>query len=122
MLRAAWRDHAPCVRVVGGDLNLVGSREPLGILASRLDGDGGALEIADAPVLGDAAAYTWTQAWSRFSPGRLDWLLHGRDVRTVRAFVLDAHRLDDATLAAAGVERGDTSVSDHLPLVLDLAR
>ena len=122
VLRAAWRDHAPCVRVVGGDLNLVGSREPLGILALRLDGGGGALEIADAPVLGDAAVYTWTQAWSRFSPGRLDWLLHGHDVRTVRAFVLDAHRLDDATLAAAGVERGDASVSDHLPLVLDLAR
>lgn len=122
VLSVAWREHAPCVRVVGGDLNLVGSREPLAILAARLDGDDGALEIADTPVLGDAVVYTWSQAWSRFSPGRLDWLLHGRDARTVRAFVLDAHRLDDATLAAAGVERGDTSVSDHLPLVLDLAR
>jgi endonuclease/exonuclease/phosphatase family metal-dependent hydrolase len=122
VLRSAWREHAPCVRVVGGDLNLVGSRAPLEILASGLDGDGGALDVVPTPVLGDDAVYTWSQAWSRFSPGRLDWLLHGRDVRTVRAFVLDAHRLDDATLAAAGIERGDTSVSDHLPLTLDLAR
>ena len=120
VLRAAWEAHAPCVRVVGGDLNLVGSRDPLDILAAGLDPDGGALAVADAPVLGDAAVYTWSQPWSRFSPGRLDWLLHGRDVHARRAFVLDARRLDAATLAAAGIERPDTAASDHLPLVLDL--
>jgi len=121
VLRAAWGAHASCVRVVGGDLNLVGSRDPLDILATGLDPGGGALAVADAPVLGDAAVYTWSQPWSRFSPGRLDWLLHGRDVRAARAFVLDARRLDAATLAAAGIERSDTAASDHLPLVLDVA-
>lgn len=120
ILHAAWGAHAPCVRVVGGDLNLVGSRDPLDILAASLDPDGGALAVADPTVLGDATVYTWSQPWSRFSPGRLDWLLHGRDVRALRAFVLDARRLDPATLAAAGVERSDTAASDHLPLVLDV--
>ena len=122
VLRDAWSAHAPCVRVVGGDLNLVGSRDPLDVLAAGRDPDGGALAVGETPVLGDAAVYTWSQAWSRFSPGRLDWLLHGRDVRALRAFVLDARRLGAATLAAAGVERSDGGASDHLPLVLDLGR
>jgi hypothetical protein len=36
------------------------------------------------------------------------------------AFVLDAAVLGDAALAAAGIERGDTGVSDHLPVVVDV--
>jgi len=72
-------------------------------------------------VLGDRAAYTWIQPWSRFSPGRLDWLLYdGSQATAARAFALDVPRLDDAARTAAGLERDDGAASDHLPLVLDL--
>lgn len=113
--------RAPCVRVAGGDLNLVGSRTPLDVLAQGLGDAAGPLAIVESPVLGDHALYTWSESWSRFSPGRLDYLLHGSGVRVARSFALDTRRLDDAALAAAGLERKDSSASDHLPLALDLA-
>jgi len=120
-LRVAFAGSMPCVRVVGGDLNLVGSDVPLELLRIGLDAGGGALAIADTPVLGDRATYTWLQPWSRFAPGRLDWVLHGTET-TSRAFALDPRRLDDETLARAGLERDDGAASDHLPLVVDLRR
>jgi endonuclease/exonuclease/phosphatase family metal-dependent hydrolase len=120
-LRAALGARGPCVRVIGGDLNLVGSSRPLELLAAALDEGGGGLVAAVSPVLGDAALYTWVQPWSRFSPGRLDYLLHGpAAARLLRSFALDTRRLDAAVLAAHGLERFDSAASDHLPVVLDL--
>ena len=121
-LRVALLEAAPCVRVVGGDLNLVGSRLPLEILAAGLDAGGAPLAIAESPVLAERALYTWFQPWSRFSPGRLDYLLYGAaTARATRSFVLDTRRLEAPALAASGLEGNDAAASDHLPLVLDLA-
>lgn len=121
VLRAALAARAPCVRVVGGDLNLVGSAGPLELLAAGLDAGGAALVAAESPVLGDAALYTWFQPWSRFSPGRLDYLLYdGAGAAVRRSFTVDTRRLDQSALAAHGLERGDSAASDHLPVVLDL--
>lgn len=123
VLAAALGEAGDCVRVVGGDLNLVGSDVPLANLRAGLGSDGRALAVAETTVLGDGAVYTWSQRWSRFSPGRLDYLLYdAATVTAVRAFVLDARRLDQPTLAAAALTRADAAASDHLPLVLDLRR
>lgn len=116
-LMPAWTT----VRVLAGDLNLVGTEEPLNIIRQGLDGDGSEMAVAFPIVLGDAAIYTWSDAGSNFSPGRLDFGLYG-DANTdiINAFVLDPARLSDATLAEHGLERGDGQASDHRPVVMDL--
>lgn len=107
--------------VLSGDMNLVGTFDPLAKLGSGLDSDGSDLAAADAMTLGANAGYTWSDAESPFSPGRLDYLLHP-DARTevAAAFVLDASTLSPDALARAGLEPSDARASDHLPLVVDL--
>jgi endonuclease/exonuclease/phosphatase family metal-dependent hydrolase len=120
-LSAALAQAPPCMRVVGGDLNLVGSRRPLELLAAGLDADRAPLAIVESPVLGDDALYTWTDAASRFSPGRLDYLLYGTTTaHAVRSFAFDTRRLTLDVLDAHGLQRDDSASSDHLPLVLDV--
>ena len=112
-------EHAPVARVLGGDLNLVGSRRPLEVLRKGLGSAGEDLNIAAMPVSGDRAWYTWRRDRSRFAAGRLDYILFsGGD--GVASFALDAQLIPAISLASLGIEAGDTSVSDHLPLVLDL--
>jgi len=106
-------------RVIGGDLNLVGTRGPLDILAGGLSGSGRDLEPADTMILGQDVLYTWRNDRSSFAPGRLDWVLTG-DARVVQSFAFDTRRMDPATLEAAGLEPGDSDASDHLPVVVDL--
>ncbi len=120
-LPAMFPDATPDTVVVAGDLNLVGSRPAVDILAQSLDVDGSSLAIAEPRVLGDGSVYTWSDDDSSFTPGRLDWVLVGDlNARILEAFVLDARRLSDAALAEAGIERTDTSASDHLPVVVDI--
>ncbi|GJM19986.1 MAG: endonuclease [Phycisphaeraceae bacterium] len=120
-LPAMFPEATPDTVIVGGDMNLVGSRPTIDLLARGIDVDGSDAALAEARVLGDGSAYTWTDAKSSFTPGRLDWVVVG-DARAAieRAFVVDAARLGDAALEAAGIERGDTNVSDHLPVVVDV--
>jgi endonuclease/exonuclease/phosphatase family metal-dependent hydrolase len=114
---------APALRVIGGDMNLVGSRTPIDMLRASLDADGSDMDIAPALVLGDAAYYTWADDANNFSPGRLDWLLIGdAQARVVNAFALDTTRLSDAALSQAGLQRTDSRASDHMPVVVDLIR
>jgi len=109
------------LRVIGGDLNLVGSRRPLEVLADGLDADGSALEAADPQVMGDASPYTWWDASSDFAPGRLDYLLvSDSSGEVVRAFVFDTARLSDRTLARIGLDPTDSRASDHLPVIVDV--
>ncbi|MEM7754257.1 MAG: endonuclease/exonuclease/phosphatase family protein [Planctomycetota bacterium] len=118
---AAITGRWPAVRVIGGDINLVGTRPPLDALADGLDADGTDLTIAEVPVLGDRAFYTWSDPNSAFSPGRLDWILYSDEsVRLDEAFVLDLGRLTRESVAAAGLVPSDTAASDHLPVVVDL--
>ena len=106
-------------RLIGGDLNLVGSRGPMENLAAGLSGSGGDLTPAETPILGYDAAYTWRNDRSSFGPGRLDWFLVG-DARVVGSFAVDTRLIDPATLAALGLEPDDSAISDHLPVVVDL--
>lgn len=115
--------HPDAMVVIGGDYNLVGSRDPLEVMARGLGVDGDDLDPALTPVLGDASVVTWVDEKSRFGPGRLDWLLYDDSRSTlVHAFMLDTRVLTDGSLGAMGLERGDTTVSDHLPMIVDLVR
>ncbi|MBL8763951.1 MAG: endonuclease/exonuclease/phosphatase family protein [Phycisphaerae bacterium] len=120
-VRDALISAQPVARVLGGDLNLVGTRTPLDRLRQGLDADGSDLEVAQPRVLGDAAMYTWGRASERFSAGRLDYVCYSGSTATVaRTFVLDTGSLSDAALLRAGLDRSDSSATDHRAVVLDL--
>ncbi len=113
--------NAPAVRIIAGDLNLVGSRPPIDALRNSLDTDGSDLAVAATPVLNDGSVYTWYDPTSRFGPGRLDYVLysdHAADL--VNAFAIDTQRLEDRCLDASGLRRDDSRATDHLVLVADV--
>ncbi len=125
-IRAAFAsaadERALALRVIGGDMNLVGSRTPLETLTASGDADGTGLLPADPRVLADTTFATWSQADSQFSPGRLDWIVVGDSALTVRrAFVLDTERLTPEALRAMGLHERDSRASDHMPVVVDVA-
>jgi exonuclease III len=122
MMAATAAAYPGAIRLVGGDLNLVGSRPPLDLLRAGLDADGSDLTVASPRVWGDASLTTWRDDATEFPPGRLDYLSYSdANADVVNAFVFDASRLSESVLAGLGLEAGDTSGSDHLPLVIDLA-
>jgi endonuclease/exonuclease/phosphatase family metal-dependent hydrolase len=106
--------------IIGGDLNLVGSRAPLDALMEGLDADGSALAIAEALQIDGRTNATWSDPRQPFVPGRLDWMLCGDSrLACLRTFVLDARDLTTRWLQHHGLHAGDTAASDHLPLVAD---
>lgn len=115
------RADAADIRVLGGDMNLVGSRVPLDVLRLNADADGSDLTPAEPVVIGDDWLYTWRDWSSGFSPGRLDWLVYSdASAQPVRQFVFDPARLSDSALAKMGLSRADAQPSDHLPVVVDI--
>jgi len=107
--------------VIGGDLNLVGSRPPLDAIGDGADLDDSTLAIAEPMLLGDRAMYTWYDAGNTYTPGRLDYLLYSDSAaEAVNSFVLDTSKLGEAALARLGLDATDTAASDHLPVVLDI--
>lgn len=121
VLRSALSEADVPGRVIGGDFNLVGSRPPLEVLSVGLDKDGSELEVVEAYGLADRSQLTWRDPASHFTPGRLDYVLAGEaGVEIVRSFVLDTEHLTDRALARIGLDRADSRVSDHLPVVVDL--
>jgi hypothetical protein len=110
-------DSSPVI--IGGDLNLVGSREPLLALIQGLDVDGSDLTPVNAPRIGERTLVTWRNAEGLFAPGRLDFLLVPDAAATVtNSFVFATEDLDAEILGRLGLERG---LSDHLIVVVDLA-
>lgn len=107
--------------VVGGDLNLVGSRRPLDSLVLGLD-HGRDLVVAEAWRLGDRSHTTWRNpVLGLFAPGRLDLIMYsGRMLEEVLAFNFDLDALGDAERSRHGLRAADGSGSDHLPVVVDL--
>lgn len=107
--------------IVGGDINLVGTRTPLDTLAEGIDTNGRDLRTARAMRLGSPTLNTWREDSSSFGPGRLDWILYDSvALEQVRAFVFDAAELSPAARRAAKLAGDETNASDHLPLVVDL--
>jgi endonuclease/exonuclease/phosphatase family metal-dependent hydrolase len=109
--------------VIGGDLNLVGGRGPLDALVRGNDADGSDLAVASPFQLDGRSNATWSDPRQPFVPGRLDYLLYG-DVALVAtgAFILDGEDVAERWRRASGLEPTDVAqVSDHMPVVLDLA-
>lgn len=108
--------------IVGGDLNLVGSAQPLATLASSRH-SGAHLAAVDARRLGERTLTTWRHGSQPFTPGRLDYVLVPAEGAAIaRAFALTTEDLDADTLGQLGLEVGlSASVSDHLIVVADLA-
>lgn len=123
-LARALADRPDAAVVIGGDLNLVGSRRPLDQLRSGLGAGGGDLNVVRPERLRDRSLATWrsTRAGDPFSPGRLDFVLYrGAVLRVERAFVFDAADLTPAARGELGIRESDTLQSDHLPLVVDFS-
>lgn len=107
--------------VIGGDMNLVGSRPPLEAIGAGVDLDASALAVAEPMLLADRAMYTWYDPGNTYTPGRLDFLLYSDSVaEATSSFVLDTSKLSEAALARLGLDATDTAASDHLPVVLDV--
>ncbi len=101
--------------VLGGDLNLVGSRWPLDVLTEHL-------AVVEALQLDGRSNATWADIRLPFVPGRLDFLLLSeRSLTARRVFILDAGDLEPRWLRTHGLNAGSVSnTSDHMPLVADL--
>jgi len=120
ILRAGQFDLSPSGLLVMGDLNLVGSYEPLKIIQFQNDLNATDLLVVEPLVLGDETTTTWRDAGQPFLPGRLDYALLSDAVLTLsQSFILDTERLSVDELRRLGLERDDSRASDHLPVVVD---
>jgi endonuclease/exonuclease/phosphatase family metal-dependent hydrolase len=129
----------PCVVV--GDLNIVGSFEPVQTLLwgdihdearygpdSPPDWDD--TPLTDAHPLHNVAGpedWTWRDDTSKYQRGRLDFVIYSDSVlEAVNTFALDTSTMSAADLQAGGLEPFDVchdelgQVYDHLPLVTDV--
>jgi hypothetical protein len=116
------RDAGVAGVVLGGNLNLVGTRAPLDVLRRDLDADGSALEPVYALDIAGTSADTWRDPVGRWPPARLDWLLYSDStIEIVDAFVFDTARFTPYWLDYHSVRAADAlAVSRHLPIVADL--
>ena len=120
--------------VVAGDMNLVGGSSQVLTLTDGLvhdeatfgpshaaDWDGTPLGDAWPRVNGLGDAFTWRDARSSYSPGKLDYIVYSDSVlELVRAFSLETTGLTGYDLARYGLRADDTlEASDHLPVVAD---
>ena len=123
-----------------GDLNMVGSLQPLNTLLdgniideatygtdSVPDWDGSHLTDA-RPVHNGSGTdeYTWRNDNSQFAPGVLDFIIYSDSVLDVgNQFVLNTVAMSTAERVATGLQEFDITVDlvgatyDHLPLVVD---
>jgi len=104
--------------VVAGDWNLVGSALPVTVATAE---GGIGLERVMPMHLDGVECYTWRDEKQGFTPGMLDVVARSRDIRVLRSFVLDTADLTEEQLRERGLERGDSSASDHLMVVTDCA-
>jgi endonuclease/exonuclease/phosphatase family metal-dependent hydrolase len=106
---------------ISGDLNLVGSRDPLELLAANLDVDHSSLAVPQTYQLDGLSNATWSDPFQPFIPGRLDYVLHSDStVSVMRGFVLDTADLSEHWRQQHSLQTADTATaSDHLPVVVD---
>lgn len=120
-VRSVHKKHPNAKVVIAGDFNLVGSYRPMDAMTNSLGINGEDLSTINAQQLGDASMITWNDEKSRFSPGRLDWMLIDESMsKAANAFILDTRALSPASLDAMGLQAEDSKASDHLPIVIDL--
>lgn len=114
------RDERLSGLLIAGDLNLVGTTEPLETLVHPAT-DGVPLAVALPLRLDGASAATWENADEPFVPGRLDYVLyHPAFLAVTGGFVFRAADLSRAWRARHGLDADASRVTDHLPVVTDL--
>ncbi len=127
---------------VVGDLNIVGSFQPIDTLTdgdiqdeeqygpdSKPDWDD--TEMLDLGPMHNVVGpddYTWRDDTSEYDPGRLDYIIYSDSVlEPLRAYVLNTTLMSEEALKEAGLKKHDVTVDtegaefDHLPLVVDFA-
>ncbi|MDF1809395.1 MAG: endonuclease/exonuclease/phosphatase family protein [Phycisphaerales bacterium] len=120
-VRSVHTKHPNAKVVIAGDFNLVGSYLPMATMVDSLGVDGRDLTPVPAKLIGDDSMVTWIDEKSRFSPGRLDWMLIDESMSAAQnAFVLDTRAIPEKTLQSLGLHSNDSKASDHLPIVIDL--
>ena len=120
--------------IITGDMNLVGYAEQLNTFitgeilqttqygpAFDPDWDGSDLRDLSPRHPDEPFYFTWYNAYSSYSPGRLDFaFITDFVVELSDGFILFTPWINPDTLAAYNLEPDDaTSVSDHVPLVFD---
>ncbi|TVQ51572.1 MAG: hypothetical protein EA377_12265 [Phycisphaerales bacterium] len=120
-VRQALQGHDFDGVIVGGDLNLVGEREPKLVLSRGIAPDGSNLKTTDAYHLSGRMNATWSERRSQFTPGRLDFLLFSEStLRAARSFVLETEEVPAKWLEKHGMLATDTTTAtDHFPVVAD---
>jgi endonuclease/exonuclease/phosphatase family metal-dependent hydrolase len=107
--------------LVTGDLNLVGSTDPLQILGREMDVAGRWLWTAQPLRLDGTSSATWENPEEPFIPSRLDYVLYSQSMLGwVDGFVFRSGDLSARWLARHGLTAETSSVTDHLPVVTDL--
>ena len=122
--------------VAGGDFNLVGLRQQLDTLVSGdivdngtygpdspPDWDGTSFNLARPRHPDARLVYTWRNDFSSFYPGKLDYIFYTASAATLHnRYVLETRTMTAGTLAAYGLQAGDTEdASDHAPVVADFS-
>ena len=122
-VRGALPRTKPDAVLIGGDFNLVGTREPVDVLfRAGLDVDGSALADVRALTLSGRSNATWRgRRGDRFTAGRLDWLLFSDStLEQLGGFVFDTAEINPFWLKRHRLLKDDSeSTSDHLPVVAD---
>lgn len=123
-VRGAVRAALPASGVDGlllsGDLNLVGTREPLALLTADPGENGRWLTVAQPLRLDDASDVTWRDPEEPFAPGRLDYVIFSPALEWVGGFVFRSGDLSAEWQARHGLVDDTSGVTDHLPIVTDL--
>ena len=120
LTRRIAHSGTPQALILGGDLNLVGSRKPLDELLHSADLDGSDLLSANPLQLDQTTTATYGFRGS-FTPGQLDFMLYSdSSLHLVRSFVFDSRDLPESLAARLKVKRDDSTLSsDHMPIVAD---
>ena len=117
--------------VIMGDMNLVGDvRRYTTLITGDIfyngtygedfapDWDGGNFDDAIPYVTNTGMTFTTNPG--SYPPGRLDYVVFsGSVMEEVNSFVLDSKKLSDTELTQFGLNKNDTEVSDHLPVIAD---
>lgn len=116
--RSRFGDDLPIL--LAGDWNMVGSRSPLDLLTSPV---GPQLHHVDLRQRGNREVYTWYAPDSSFGPGVLDLAaVDGGSSSQTAGFLLDTRRVQPQVLETHGLRSEDSAATDHLLMVIDLAR
>lgn len=121
---------------VTGDLNLVGFAQQLtSLLTGNVldeatygpdfapDWDGSDLTSLISRQTEKRMGYTWRSDSSSFWPGHLDFVIYTDSVLEAQNhFILYTPEMSGSNLAANGLQSGDSTASDHLPVCADFRR